>query len=163
MTNDKGPMSIESRPSFPTGNTARSRTFFPGAGAFPGHWSFVLGHFPDMSSRTFNAEQHVRFSSEKATVTEVSLTSHASIAVWGVRPGQEVPAHTHPDGQDTWVMVKGELTYYLGNGQRRTIRAGDVDVADKNEVHGAINEAVGDAVFLSIYSAPKIGWEKAQP
>jgi quercetin dioxygenase-like cupin family protein len=115
-----------------------------------------------MNARTFNAEQHVRFSAEKATVTEISLTDHASIAVWGVGPGQEVPAHTHPDGQDTWVMVRGELTYYLGNGQRRTISAGDVDVADKNEVHGAINETDGDAVFLSIYSARKLGWEKAQ-
>jgi quercetin dioxygenase-like cupin family protein len=116
-----------------------------------------------MSDRIFNAVQHVRFSADKATVTEVSVTDHASIAVWGVRPGQEVPAHTHPDGQDTWVMVSGELTYYLGNGRRRTIRAGDVDVADKNEVHGAINEADADAVFLSIYSARKLGWEQAQP
>lgn len=116
-----------------------------------------------MNARTFNAEQHVRFSGEKATVPEISLTDHASIAVSVVRPGQEVPAHTHPDGQDTWVMAKGELTYYLGNGQRRTIRAGDADVADKNEVHGAINETQGDAVFLSIYSARKLGWERAQP
>ncbi len=116
-----------------------------------------------MSPRTFNAEQLVRFSAEKATVTELSITDFTSIAVWGVRPGQEVPAHTHPDGQDTWVMVRGELTYYLGGGQRRTIRAGDLDVADKNRVHGARNESAADAIFLSIYSAPKLGWEKAEP
>jgi quercetin dioxygenase-like cupin family protein len=116
-----------------------------------------------MNARTFAVEQLVRFSAEKATVTEVSVTQFTSIAVWGVRSGQEVPAHTHPDGQDTWVMVKGELSYYLGNGLRRTIRAGDVDVADRNEVHGALNEADGDAIFLSIYSAPKLGWEKAEP
>jgi quercetin dioxygenase-like cupin family protein len=116
-----------------------------------------------MSPRTFNAEQLVRFSAEKTTVTELSITDFTSIAVWGVRPGQEVPAHTHPDGQDTWVMVRGELTYYLGGGQRRTIRAGDLDVADKNQVHGARNESAADAIFLSIYSAPKLGWEKAEP
>ena len=78
-----------------------------------------------MTPRTFSAEQLVRFSAAKATVTELSITEFTSIAVWGVHPGQEVPAHTHPDGQDTWVMVRGELTYYLGGGQRRTIRAGD--------------------------------------
>jgi quercetin dioxygenase-like cupin family protein len=116
-----------------------------------------------MNARTFNAEKLARFSDDKATLTEICLTDHASIAVWGVRPGQEVPAHKHPDGQDTWVMVKGELTYYLGNGQRRIIRVGDVDVANRNEVHGAINETDGDAIFLSIYSAPKLGWEKAEP
>ena len=116
-----------------------------------------------MSQRTFNADQLVRFSDTKATVTELSITQFTSIAVWGVRPGQEVLAHTHLDGQDTWVMVRGELAYYLGGGQRRTIRAGDVDVADKDQVHGARNESKADAVFLSIYSAPKLGWEKAEP
>jgi quercetin dioxygenase-like cupin family protein len=116
-----------------------------------------------MSNRIFNVEQTVRFSEAKATVTELSVTDFTSIAVWGVRPGQEVPAHTHPDGQDTWVMMRGELTYYLGGGRRRVIRAGDVDVADKNQVHGARNESEADAVFLSIYSAPKLGWEKAEP
>jgi quercetin dioxygenase-like cupin family protein len=116
-----------------------------------------------MSERIFNVEKLARFSDEKATVMEIVVTEHSSIAVWGVRPGQEVPAHTHPDGQDTWVMVRGELTYYLGNGQRRVIRAGELDVASPNEVHGAINESDADAVFLSIYNAPKLGWEKATP
>ena len=27
-------------------------------------------------------------------------------------------AHTHPDGQDTWVMRHGELTCYLGDGRK---------------------------------------------
>ena len=113
--------------------------------------------------RTFDVEQWVRFSDEKATVTEISTTAHSSIAVWGVRPGQQVPAHTHPDGQDTWVMMRGELSYYLGNGQRKTIRAGQLDVAASDQVHGALNEGSEDAVFLSIYSAPKLGWAAAIP
>lgn len=116
-----------------------------------------------MSERIFNAENLARFSDEKAVVTEVAVTQHSSIAVWGVRPGQEVPAHTHPDGQDTWVMLRGELTYYLGNGQRHTIKAGEIDVASPDQVHGAINESAADAVFLSIYNAPKLGWHAATP
>ena len=116
-----------------------------------------------MSDRILHALEAVRFSPDKATVLELSVTSNASVAVWGVRPGQEVPAHTHPDGQDTWVMLRGELTYYLGHGERRAIRAGDVDVADIGEVHGARNEGQEDAVFLSIYSAPKLGWQRAEP
>lgn len=116
-----------------------------------------------MRERIYNAEQFVCFSGEKAAVTEIVVTPHSSIAVWGVRPGQEVPAHTHPDGQDTWVMLRGKLTYYLGNGQRRVIRAGEIDVARPNEVHGAVNESADDAVFLSIYNAPKLGWHAASP
>ena len=114
-----------------------------------------------MNQRTLDPETLVQFSDAKATVTEIAITEHSSIAVWGVRPGQEVPAHIHPDGQDTWIMVRGALTYYLGNGERRTIRAGQIDVADHHQVHGAVNESGADAVFVSIYSAPKLGWEKA--
>ena len=116
-----------------------------------------------MKSRVLDPLSCVRFSDEKAIVTEISITEHSSIAVWGVRPGQEVPAHIHPDGQDTWVMLRGALSYYLGNGGRITIRAGQVDVAEHHQVHGAINDGGEDAVFLSIYSAPKLGWEKATP
>ena len=116
-----------------------------------------------MTQRTFDPASFVEFSESKATVKEIVITEQSSIAVWGVRPGQEVPAHIHPDGQDTWVMLRGELTYYLGNGERRTIRAGELDIAEHHEVHGAINEGTEDAVFLSIYSAPKIGYEKANP
>jgi len=113
--------------------------------------------------RIFTVEKHVRFSDEKATVTEIVVTTHSSIAIWGVRPGQEVQAHTHPRGQDTWVILRGKLAYYLGNGKKKTIRAGQLDIADRNQVHGARNEGTEDAVFLSIYSAPDIGWVKAEP
>lgn len=115
-----------------------------------------------MMQRTFDPADLVKFSDTKATVTEIAITEHSSIAVWGVRPGQEVPAHIHPDGQDTWVMIRGELTYWLGGGQRKTIRAGQIDVADHHQVHGAVNESAEDAIFVSIYSAPKLGWEKAE-
>ena len=116
-----------------------------------------------MNQRTFDPETLVQFSDTKATVTEISITEHTSIAVWGVRSGQEVPAHLHPDGQDTWIMLRGGLVYYLGNGQRKTIHAGELDIAEHHQVHGAINEGREDAVFLSIYSAAKLGYEKATP
>jgi hypothetical protein len=42
------------------------------------------------TQRTFDVEQLVRFSTQKATVTEIVITKYSSIAVWGVRPGQSV-------------------------------------------------------------------------
>ncbi|WP_193200501.1 cupin domain-containing protein [Nostoc sp. MG11] len=113
--------------------------------------------------RTFNVEQLVRFSPDKATVTEIVITPNSSIAVWGVRPGQEVFAHTHPDGQDTWIVLRGELTYYLGNGHKKIISAGQIDVAEPLQVHGAVNEGAEDAVFVSIYSAPSLKVVPASP
>ncbi len=96
-------------------------------------------------------------------VTEIVITKHSSIAVWGVRPGQQVPAHTHPDGQDTWIAIRGELTYYLGDGQKKVISAGHIDVAEPSQVHGAINEGSEDAVFVSIYSASSLQVVNASP
>jgi len=116
-----------------------------------------------MNQRASDPEAFVRFSEEKATVAEISSTEHSSIVVWGVRLGQEVPAHIHPAGQDAWIILRGALSCFLGNGERVTIRAGQVDVAEHHQVHGAINDGGEDAVFLSIYSAPNLGWEKATP
>jgi len=116
-----------------------------------------------MDQRVFFPEEWVRFSEKEATVTEMVVNEHSSIASWGVRPGQEVTAHTHPRGQDTWVMLRGELTYYLGDGRKQTLRAAQLDVAARNQIHGAVNEGTEDAVFLSIYSAPDIGYEPAAP
>lgn len=115
------------------------------------------------SPRIADPLEAARFSETKATLVELAVTGHSSIAVWGVRPGQEVRAHTHPDGQDTWVMLRGELTYYLGDGKTRTIRAGQLDIAEPDQVHGARNDGAEDAVFLSIYSAAKLGWNAATP
>ncbi|MFB2838957.1 cupin domain-containing protein [Floridanema evergladense] len=116
-----------------------------------------------IDSRIFAFETHVHFSEEAATVTEIIQTENSSIAIWGVKPGQIVQAHSHPDGQDTWVMLRGTLTYYLGNSQSQTLNAGEIAIAEKNQIHGAVNENSEDAVFISIYSAPQIGYEKASP
>jgi len=114
-----------------------------------------------MNERIFSLESQVRFSDESATVTEIINTENSSIAIWGVKPGQIVQAHLHPDGQDTWLMLRGTLTYYFGNGASQSLNKGEVAIADKNQVHGAVNNSHEDAVFVSIYSAPQIGYEKA--
>jgi quercetin dioxygenase-like cupin family protein len=116
-----------------------------------------------MNERIFAFADHVRFSEQAATVTEIILTEHSSIAVWGVKPGQQVHAHIHPDGQDTWVMIRGTLIYYLGSGQSQSLTVGQVAIAEKNQVHGAVNEGLEDAVFVSIYSARQLGYEKTNP
>lgn len=116
-----------------------------------------------MNERIFALEAHVRFSNQEATVTEIVITENSSIAVWGVQPGQIVQAHYHPDGQDTWVMLRGALTYSLGNGQSQTLSVGQIALADKTFIHRAVNEGTENAVFVSIYSAPQIGYVKALP
>ena len=116
----------------------------------------------NLSERIFDTRNLVRFSDEKAKVIQVTATENTMIFLWGVKPGQEVEAHTHPGGQDTWIMIEGELTYYLGNGKTKRIHAGQIDVAPKSEVHGCINEGKEKAVFISIYSPKEIGFQVAQ-
>lgn len=115
-----------------------------------------------MSDRIFDVRNLVEFSDKRAKVIQVTATENTIIFVWGVKPGQEVEAHTHPGGQDTWIMIQGELAYYLGNGETKRIRAGQIDVASKNEIHGCINEGEEDAIFISIYSPKEIGFQIAQ-
>ncbi|MEB3192115.1 MAG: cupin domain-containing protein [Snowella sp.] len=110
--------------------------------------------------RIFNLEQIARFSEQAAVATPVIETHNSSIAVWGVQPQQIVQPHSHPGGQDTWVMVKGTLTYYLGNHQSQILHQGEVAIAEKDQVHGAINHSQENAIFISIYSAPKIGYQQ---
>lgn len=116
-----------------------------------------------MNERLFSLKDYSCFSPEKSVVTEVVITDNSSIAVWGVKPGQTVEAHFHPDGQDTWVVLQGSLTYYLGEGQRKILNTGQLAIATPGQIHGAINEGTEDAIFVSIYSAPQIGYVQATP
>jgi quercetin dioxygenase-like cupin family protein len=112
------------------------------------------------NERIFNLEKIACFSEQAATVTQVIETEDSSVAVWIVPPEQVVQPHSHPDGQDTWVMIKGTLTYYLGEHQRQILNQGEVAIAKKNQVHGAINHSQENAIFVSIYSAPHIGYQE---
>lgn len=116
-----------------------------------------------MDERIFTATDVVEFSDDRAKNKKLVQTDDSAVFVWGVKPGQEVPAHIHPNGQDTWIMIEGTLTYYLGNGETEQIEAGQVDVAPSEAVHGTVNETDEDAIFVSIYSDPEIGYEEVDP
>jgi len=111
------------------------------------------------NERIFNLEKMARFSEQAATVSQVIKTENGSIAVWGVKPQQIVQPHSHPGGQDTWVMLKGTLTYHLPKHQSQILHPGEVAIAEKDQVHGSINNSQENAIFVSIYSAPQIGYQ----
>jgi quercetin dioxygenase-like cupin family protein len=113
-----------------------------------------------MNERIFDPTTYTQFNDQAATVIEITKTENSSIAIWAVKPGQVVTAHYHPNGQDTWIVLQGTLNYLLGEGQMQPLTAGEMAIADQNQVHGAINNSNEDAVFVSIYSAPDIGFVK---
>jgi quercetin dioxygenase-like cupin family protein len=59
-------------------------------------------------------------------------------------------------------MMQGELTYYLGDGKTKSIHAGQIDVASKNDIHGCINEGKEDAIFCIHIFTKNIGFQAAQ-
>ena len=91
------------------------------------------------AERIFSVSEFVRPSDGEPIRSVVLETDESVIVVWHVRPGQEIAAHVHPHGQDTWTVVSGSADYYQGNGVVTQLKAGDIAVAKTGQVHGAMN------------------------
>jgi quercetin dioxygenase-like cupin family protein len=84
------------------------------------------------------------------------------VVAWYLKPGQEIAAHLHPQGQDTWTILSGSGTYYLDpNGQRQRITVGDIVIAPIHSVHGVLNDGDEPLVFISIVSPANAGYQLA--
>jgi quercetin dioxygenase-like cupin family protein len=94
----------------------------------------------------------------RSVVTE---SEHTVVVAWYLQPGQEIPAHIHPHGQDTWTILAGQGEYYLdGSGATQSIGIGDVVVAPIGSVHGVYNHGNEPLVFISIVSPVDAGYER---
>lgn len=95
----------------------------------------------------------------RSVVTE---SSEATVVAWYLKPGQEIRAHIHPQGQDTWTIARGKGEYYLdATGTKQLIMAGDVVVAPSGSIHGVLNHGDEPLVFISIVSPSNAGYELA--
>lgn len=115
----------------------------------------------NIESRIFAVADFVRPAEEpvRAVVLE---TAESAIVVWHVRPGQEIAAHVHPHGQDTWVVLSGEAAYFQGNGVASSLKAGEIAVAKPGQVHGAKNTGAKPFVFVSVVASAKAGYALAE-
>jgi quercetin dioxygenase-like cupin family protein len=86
----------------------------------------------------------------------------AVVVAWHVNPGQQIAAHLHPHGQDTWIILSGEGEYVLeATGATHAIRAGDVVLAHTASVHGVNNTGTEPLRFISVVSPAQAGYELA--
>ncbi len=93
----------------------------------------------------------------RSVVTE---SKDAVVVAWYIQPGQEIPAHIHPAGQDTWTILSGSGVYYLDEiGTKQSITAGDVVIAHVGLVHGVFNDSDEPFVFISIVSPANAGYQ----
>jgi quercetin dioxygenase-like cupin family protein len=90
----------------------------------------------------------------------ITASAEAVIVAWYIQPGQAIPAHIHPHGQDTWNILSGKGEYYLDlTGTTRSIVGGDVVVAPAGSVHGVFNDGDEPLVFISVVSPSAAGYE----
>jgi quercetin dioxygenase-like cupin family protein len=113
-------------------------------------------------ARLFSVADFEQPSEEALIRSVVQETAEAVIVVWHILPGQEIPAHAHPHGQDTWTVLSGTAEYYKGHGENCIIKANDIAVARANQIHGAKNLVGEPFVFVSVVTPASAGYNLAE-
>jgi quercetin dioxygenase-like cupin family protein len=114
-------------------------------------------------TRIFPSADFLQPSDETPIRSIVLETEQATIVAWHVEVGQEIAAHVHPNGQDTWVVLSGCADYYQGEGKVVKLNAGHIAVAKPGQVHGAINaDAKEPFIFISVVAPQNAGYELAE-
>jgi quercetin dioxygenase-like cupin family protein len=97
----------------------------------------------------------------RSVITE---SKDATVVAWFIKPGQEIPAHIHPHGQDTWTVLSGQGEYYLDEARtRQPITMGDVVIAHTGSVHGVLNSGDEPLIFISVVSPSEAGYLLVPP
>ncbi len=112
--------------------------------------------------RIFNSSKFFQPTETGEPIRSVITESpDATVVAWYIQPGQEIPAHIHPHGQDTWTILSGTGKYYLDRaGATKSIVAGDVVIAPVGCVHGVFNHSDEALVFISVVSPATAGYER---
>jgi len=112
------------------------------------------------AKRVFNSSEFFQPADGEPIRSVIAESKDAVIVAWYIKPGQEIRAHVHPAGQDTWTILSGSGEYYLdSNGAKQTIKPGDVLVAHTSEVHGVLNTGEIPLKFISVVSPADAGYQ----
>ncbi len=113
------------------------------------------------TNRIFNSSNFFQPTDGEPMRSVVTESPDAVVVAWYIQPGQEIPAHIHPHGQDTWTILAGNGEYYLDrSGTTKPIGVGDVVVAPTGSVHGVLNNGDEPLVFISIVAPSDAGYER---
>jgi quercetin dioxygenase-like cupin family protein len=110
------------------------------------------------TTRIFSSANFFKAANKAPVRSVVTQSTEAVIVAWHVEPGQSIPTHIHPNGQDTWTVLSGTGEYYLDEaGTTAPIAAGDVVVAQSGAVHGVFNSGREPLTFISIVTPANAG------
>lgn len=112
-----------------------------------------IASFKMIAPRFFKNNTFFQPSDNEPVRTVISESEHSVVVAWYVKAGQKIPAHCHPNGQDTWTVLSGSAEYCLDADSRRQLSAGDVVIAYQGQMHGAFNNCAEPFTFISVVSA----------
>jgi quercetin dioxygenase-like cupin family protein len=94
------------------------------------------------------AKRHV------AGLTERAGLQHSRESLWRFEPGAKGKRHREPVQEETYVVVRGTLTMYLGDPpERHQIGQGDVVHVEAETPRQSVNETE-EEVFVFVYGTP---------
>jgi quercetin dioxygenase-like cupin family protein len=112
------------------------------------------------TTRIFNSSNFFQPSDGEPIRSVVTESKDSVVVAWYIKPGQEIAAHVHPNGQDTWTILSGEGNYYLDQvGTTKPIGKGDVVIAPLGCVHGVFNNSEEPLIFISVVSPADAGYQ----
>jgi quercetin dioxygenase-like cupin family protein len=113
-----------------------------------------------LRQRIFHSSEFFQPTDQEPIRSVISESFASTIVAWYIQPQQEIPAHLHPHGQDTWTILAGRGEYYLDRaGTTKSIVKGDVVVAPTGSVHGVFNNSDEPLIFISVVSPSTAGYE----
>lgn len=112
------------------------------------------------TTRIFNSADFLQPADGEPIRSVMTESQHAVVVAWYIKPGQKILPHIHPQGQDTWTILRGKGQYYLDQaGSTQRITAGDVVIAPTQSVHGVFNDGDEPLVFISVVAPADAGYE----
>jgi quercetin dioxygenase-like cupin family protein len=77
--------------------------------------SFYVPTANRMSSdpRLFHSGDYFHLNESEPARTVITQSVDAAVVAWTVLPGQSIPAHHHPQGQDSFVILSGAGSYQI--------------------------------------------------
>lgn len=110
--------------------------------------------------RVFDSALFFQAGAEVPPRIVITESPDSAVVCWHVEPGQSIELHTHPSGQDTWIVLAGEGHYFPDpSGSFLPLSPGVVAVATRGAVHGALNTGTTALRFISVVSPAESGFE----
>lgn len=116
----------------------------------------------EAASKIFSVKDFTCPSDGEPIRSVVTATEESAVVVWYVRAGQEIAAHIHPRGQDTWTVISGAAEYFQGGGIVTMLKAGEIAIARPGQIHGAMNSGSEPFIFVSVVAPGNAGYVSAK-